>query len=79
MSNIGGAVILGGAIVYGALKHKYYKKKMALTEKRVSLISDTQLSQQVNNKNSGKDLDVNNPKQKYPSSSRLRYNRRRYL
>ena len=77
MSNPIGAIVLCASIAYIALKLKQQKELKTMTENKVSLISDTKLSKEINNKN---DNSVQRPKSLlYPSSSRLRYNKRRFL
>ena len=70
---------LSGGIVYLAYKNTETTKSKKLTEHRVSLISDTKVSQQVNNQNNVRQTLRDNYGKGYPSSSRLRYNRKRFL
>lgn len=72
-------IAVTGGIVYLTYKNTEKKKQKKLTEKRVSLISDTKVSQQVNNRNNVRQTLRNKYGKGYPSSSRLRYNRKRYL
>ena len=71
--------LISGGILYLSAKHYHCKTNNDKITKRNILISNTNLSDSINNKNSGKELIRNNPSQIYPSSSRLRYNRKRYL
>ena len=79
MNSTCSVIALTGGILYLAYKTTETTKRKKLTEKRVSLISDTKVSQQVNNRNSVRKTLRNDNSKGYPSSSRLRYNRRRFL
>ena len=72
-------IAISGGIVYLAYKCTEKTKIKKLNENRVSLISDTKVSQQVNNRNNVRQTLRDNYGKGYPSSSRLRYNRKRYL
>ena len=68
-------------ILYVSAKARSNKKKSKVTSNRVSLISDTKISQKLNNKNQNTGAIKFNKQygKGVPSSSRLRYNRIRYL
>ena len=76
-------IILGSAIIYGVYKLSSYNEKMRYVENRNNLISHSKVSDQVNHKSLTAPPHpmerLDSYGKNYPSSSRLRYNKRRFL